>query len=323
MSATRFQSARGWLLGLGEDLTSPSIFDAFHERTRRLYLERLVPRLEIRLRGRTGEPGLRTYPRHSVLSRPGFRAFGSDLDLSLVLDDATDGDLLVRSAVLCAEVRRLRHVLPFLGEVEIYTASEHGLKLSLESDPQLAEILAIIRLLRKWKWQEQALKAAITPYHTRKAKRSMSRILSELAMKGRLSPEERSLGKAADRAIHEHFPPAKALGEITQFRSKYLGWEIADGASLLALTQDSVWKLALVTPDSEIASVDANTLERARHEPAISAVYAGVCAYELLVSRSFERIHGKSSEPGHARWMTHLEDALRHHSPSTPGRGMV
>jgi hypothetical protein len=146
----------------------------FHELIRRMYLGPGVLFLNWVLKPAGCKKGeFRLIPRHSSTVAGDFNAFQSDLDLTVILDDSR----LDCAGEVVTRYHRWKKRLPFMGELEIYSSSEH---LRLERILQDEScVYPVIRRIRKLSWMEQALHDAPSRYHRAKMERSIAKILSK------------------------------------------------------------------------------------------------------------------------------------------------
>lgn len=260
---------------------------AIHELGRRA-LGTGIARMAERLLGR----GYRVEIRQSARQPGGFDLLSSDVDLAFVIRAELTPPALARARKAHA---RLQRVIPWTGELEIYTEREWETRRELYAD--FAPLLDLIWLLRKWAWQEAARARARTGYHRRKAERSLARIREHLGV-----ADAAGLPRAVSAMLARFGIPFAPPGDELEYDSDFSGfleWRFARSdhpmamPGALRLEPGLALAFAAVLPEGELHLPKARDLVfRARENPATSRAHVAVCAAEALLSSSHIRVYG-------------------------------
>ena len=266
-------------------LLSARVFAPIHEAIRISHTLITGPLLTLVFRlSRSGVE--RVLLRHSQTGLGRFHILLSDVDVTIVTADSTPETEIASTATLFA---RLRSVFLFLGEVEIYTASEFALKLQIETAwPQLFELS---RLTKKFSWipANESL-----PYHSLKAQRS--RIRNESAFQKLKSDDE----------INEFlFPLSSDLNAhlISESRAKELTRFFGFGFKELTHIQQKLFSLlAPIYPD-ELRLFDSID----KWPTGLPVLRFYFCAYELIQANGRRRMLAARTTPSSMAEGEHLK----------------
>jgi len=305
------------LLERAADATRSSRFDPMHEVVRRLCLTGVLPCVDFAFRLELRPARAAVIARNSVLERRNFRVFESDLDVSLVFEDAASEESVERA---CRLYQRLHAGLPFLGELEIYDRRE--MRIKQKAAAVAGPIIDMIWLLRKWRWQYDRLSAAPSPYHRRKAEFSIRRIQNRLGLSGAaLLPvlaDQRSVGARVEELLR-HLPRREPEAPI-RARAGFLEWEITSrenvetvGSRFRMLCSGSgALALLSILPDGErVCPGESVNLAELRRSADVGETLLAVAAAEWTLIRSVERTHDDQRAEERRSWRRRLEDLFR------------
>ncbi len=162
--------------------------------------------------------------RHSATRNESYNFFFSDFDLSFVVDNSD----LEKVESLSKSYYRIKKVNKFLGELEIYTISEHDRFLLLEE--KIKKQYWYLRDLRKIGWIEDGAPNYRTKYHVVKFYRSMKALLGKFEVFSR--PKEFSnvnlVSKSVRNWLESQFE-SNLLSQPLSFTifSNYLGFFVS------------------------------------------------------------------------------------------------
>lgn len=260
----------------------------FHEAVRALYLGPVTGLLSFVLRP-TGQPRrfLSLVPRHSTTSSGSFHAFQSDLDLSAVF--AYESEAPRREIV--RRHRNWQRRLPFLGELEVYTAQEYEELKALLS----ASSYPFLRRIRKLAWMEKARAASPSRYHWLKANRSIEAILrAEGIPLSRPEVYRKEFSRRVQRWVESLLKgtsPEDLVGDcsvpeplVSYYLDSELAWNQPAGIRRLCLPRAHSLVLLSLTPSLDFASQElAAQVKGLRQFPPIREAWGANSRIECLV----------------------------------------
>ncbi|MCC6278525.1 MAG: hypothetical protein IT289_11480 [Oligoflexia bacterium] len=248
---------------------------------------------------------MKLIPRHSVASAHDYNAFFSDVDYTIVVrDQITD----CKMALIIDAFSLIFSNLPFLGELEIHTATEYEMRNKIAYE--FKTIIEILWLLRKWKWQVKLLEKNLSRYHREKAQRSIEKISMKLGASG----EQPCFGPFIEGELATLFPtlsfePSVNLGPIYIEKTNYFEWSLSTDINRdsLVLTPNSILILVAILPYTEnLSPVVKNELKKVLQVPEVIKVKRAIAQYELLAFQSVKRIYGHKD----GNWEKHLRNVL-------------
>jgi len=224
-----------------------------------------------------------------------FNLFFSDLDLAVVYRESTSPDFLA----LLQCMHRAGKLLPFLGEMEVYSSREWEMRTAVMA--QHPRIVDFIWYLRKWQWQLQDLEEAPSDYHRYKAIRALHKIHSALGVKD-LAADAKPSPSLISQLFEFRFAPllmdARIQGQTFSGKSPYLTWDFQDlRAALAALVPDLDW----VFPDrrQEILAL--------RQQTPLKVWAQAIATHEWLLIQSRRRLYGEDAQ----EWDKHLLEIMK------------
>jgi hypothetical protein len=265
------------------------LFLPLHEAARFFNRALLLPAFGFWLRRFAAQSGLelRVLPRNSLMQAGSFNLFLSDIDIAILLRHEPGPGVL---APLLAAYSHAERIIPFLGELEIYTDAEWQKRSQILKRHQ--KWIDLIWNLRKWIHQFNQYSHAPTQYHRYKALISIQKIKRKLGVPDLqvLNPKEISLSKI----LEPYLDPALFQGPAVNGRSEYLLWDFE---------RIPLGFLAIL-PDSEFSiSEHRDRLLELRKQPEIGAIAVAVATWERLLCVSRGRLfQTKYDEP----WQAHL-----------------
>ncbi len=310
----RFQTG---LLAWGAQTTSGPRFAPLHSAFRRFCLSGVLPAAAFVFRRALRPARVDLIARNSVLDPGAFRMFESDLDLSLVFEEAAPIEVFVKGRELHA---RMKALLPFLGELEIYERREIRLKEGLVA--AAGPVIDMLWQLRKWRWQYARLEDAPSVYHRRKAERAIRKIQARLGLANlELLPERRDgllIGARIEELIR-FLPRRDPCGPIAA-SAGFLEWDIRsseDGGDptpgfVLRCTGPGALALLSILPDGDsICPQERAQLADLRRSPAVSGILLAVALAEWTLIRSVERTNPGAKPEERELWRRRLETFFR------------
>ena len=145
----------------------------FLEMLRKIFMIAYVPMIMITLKIISLGRIVNVTSRNSIRTPGNFNPFYSDIDLTLVCENATQSWKLLKLYF------SLKKIFLNLGEPEIYTKNE--LDLCQRYFSEISEdIWQKIFLIRKLKWENEKLKKEFRPLHRKKSLRALKKISSRL-----------------------------------------------------------------------------------------------------------------------------------------------
>ncbi len=306
-------------------LTSDSRFNGAHTMARQLYLRAFTPALEAYLKLRFENRQWRLKVRHSVSHGKGFNVFGSDLDYSIIIENSFDQTTPLRR--LIALYDETKALLPFIGELEIYTEAEWRHKKKVLSSH--GTVLLLIWNLRKIAWEQAKLKTAPSEYHRRKCERVLGRLLAQFdATPNRHFTENFArVAPFVSTFIEANFgsaPLTPAVGSIegfSGFLEARLCAKVEQSERDLPLSSGSAAVLAALLPDADTFFSDVELLESLRSRPQLRKALVAIASTELLVNYSVIRI-GASVLPETGAWIARLQATLKKYDLERLGAGL-
>ena len=152
-------------------------FRKIHEIARASYQNQVAPALQLSLPKQLKELNPRIEVRNSVEKQEShFNIFFSDLDFSLILSSTPSPK---QNQSLQRWHRNRKRLLPFLGEMEIYTERERELRSKIEGE--IGPLIELFWSLRKVIWMTSVTEENPYEYHRRKARGAIVRCLSEIS----------------------------------------------------------------------------------------------------------------------------------------------
>ncbi|MFI5360479.1 MAG: hypothetical protein ACHQ49_00805 [Elusimicrobiota bacterium] len=304
------------LLARGANATRGRRLAPLHAAMRWLCLNAAVPAVQFAFRHGRGLARTTLIARNSVLEEGGFHFLESDVDLTLVFEGAADAAAVANARAIHA---RLRGILPFLGELEIYERREVRLKeqLAAGSEP----LLRAVWLLRKWRWQYARLAAAPSRYHRTKAERSIRKIQERLGLPPvDLFPRGRA-GRLVGTLIEELTRDLRGeeTGPAVNARRGFLEWEIrsgepksaeGDGFVLYCSRGAGLALLAALPDGAEICPETLEDLEALRRSPPVREKLIAISISEWTLLRSVARTSAVPATEDPEPWARHLERIL-------------
>ncbi|MBI3544036.1 MAG: hypothetical protein HY075_12260 [Deltaproteobacteria bacterium] len=297
-------------------------FAPVHELVRKAYRGPLRALAREALAVATGERRFDLVVRHSAVAGAGFNAFGSDIDLTVVFDDAFS---LERSDRMVLAYERLRRVFPPLGELEIFSRPEWE-RLS-ELWREHGAVLRLIRDLKKIRWMEWKLVPGLHEYHRYKVKSAIRRLLVELEGEAPALdaiPDSGAFSFLRDgfeRRLRETVPVFEIPGSPSfAFRSHELDATICGGCAdapegALVLPRASALALAALLPSHHDEDQSLlGSLGAVRADERFRRSHAAALSLELLYANAAPRVHPASRERVYM-WIENLEGQLRRYSP--------
>ncbi len=284
-------------------------FRFVHRAVRRFYLGPVTMALQLVLRKASGVADLKLVPRHSVIDALEFNAFHSDLDYSIFFNDHTPFKKVKNVVSLYRKIRRL---LPMLGELESYYTHQGDLMAALRSRNH--NIFELVYLLRRWRWLCDRPVSHMGPYHSLKRSLSRDRCFRKIVGERPHSENELELeariSRAVQKKLHNLWSPHPSIDLSSLnpgFTSSYLEWTArleTEGqlGSSRTLLLDS-WSLALLSallPDSPGSPL--------RQIPEVRRAYTDLLTFEALACESI--IHSEGFDDAHLNWMRHLYSQL-------------
>lgn len=281
-------------------LTRRNEFRWVNRRISETYTQALVPMIERKLRFSTGLIELKVIARHTDIQVKRFNFLESDLDITLLLPKWS------KSSISLAQnhYERLKKILPFLGEAELYEPSEWELKKLVHTD--FNDLAQTIWKLRKWGWQKKAFDTAKTSYHCQKAERSIQWIRHDLGLDpGELYPSDEDRKKIValllsflpevEISISKSESPSLSKSHLSK-RSSFLEWELGvldapfQGTFYLEFeTQDLVRFLGILPGGSYLFYPLTQSVLDVRKENEIGSKLAALSLSEYLLLQSVKR----------------------------------
>lgn len=236
---------RDEILKLATALESPRA-RPINETFRRLELHLLAPTaLRWALAPWAGDVTVRF--RHSVREPGDFNVLFSDVDFDLVLNRDFHDDERRKLLSRLAKVRRL---LPFLGETEIFVAREHR---DLEAaEKRAGEVYSFIRMIRKLRWMDEATASNPIAYHRSKASRSNAITRRKIS---RAVGGESDLSTAVANWLDSRFTSDDDRSFEGDLWLDYLGYWVSpagrspDSRPALTMTRSRIATLASLLPE--------------------------------------------------------------------------
>lgn len=251
-------------------------------------------------------------PRHSIFSAADFNAAASDLDISVVIQTA-DSKTISKARTFLGFLKK---ALPFLGEIEIYTAVEEKVLERLYATE--GNTYLKLRNFRKVWWMLDASKSAVSKYHHYKAHRSLRITLRKIRESCGLDnlPEVHSLGLVLQGEIEKLLPGVAGCIQVPteveglKISCPYMSTTIimggANSSYSLVLAPHYALVLLSLTPvyygGSGILESEINKLRRRQD---VFDIWKNLTQTELLIFQAFER-GLKDSEDTFKQWGANL-----------------
>lgn len=156
-----------------------------HEWARFIIINLLVPLLKIFFCINYRIRPVKIILRHSIHESQNFNLFMSDIDTRIIISRADD-----LHSVLTM-YKKMKFLLPLLGETEVWTASEFENYLSLKS-LESEQIWGKLFEIRKWHWQKLKLAQAVEDYERTKIQRGLKKSLRNLSISKKCIPFEKN-----------------------------------------------------------------------------------------------------------------------------------
>ena len=117
--------------------------------------------------------------RHSAEDGMGFHMLLSDIDLTAIIEREDDVPQILERYSFCYRV------LPFIGEIEVYSVAESQILENLRQDPLTG--VEFIRLLRKIQWVETRKPRPLDEYNAYKTERALNKAIERMAALAQVS----------------------------------------------------------------------------------------------------------------------------------------
>lgn len=247
--------------------------------------------------------------RHSVLSPGAFNAALSDIDLAVCFaftPNAQELDTLSRF------YRRIRRVVPVLGEMEVYSRSEWILRTRIESKPAMAALISFLWNVRKMGWLEKKLSIPTHPYHAYKLERALRRCWEKLGEPPVEKPRRSQLSSASANQLREILMELGVYGEsdgaYAQYYCDYLLCVVGSEWMLPPATAQSL--LSILPPAQSLPADFQKAIDQRRTRHTVGQTRQMLMLHEWVCVRSRQRTH-PAEAPGHQYWIDRLRGELR------------
>ncbi len=252
-------------------------------------LNGVVPAYAALLRKQLGR-NLQLEVRNSSLSSKDYSALLSDLDLAVIGDFSDDEIKKLRDVH-----DRIRRVLVFIGELEIYLIDEWVAR------PTLLQILepyyTPLRLIRKIRWMIRIIDTS-SKLAALRARRGLDKALTKLNIQGtkietlrgrRQEPIEPALAKISEEIISSWNLRIEPLGDSFKFHHPMLELTFVDGVSpeprgpYVRSKSENALLLAAIFPQPAYDGLDAARLNELRSNPKVREYLQAFSRFELNV----------------------------------------
>ena len=216
--------------------------------------------------------GVKFYPRHSAVTGLGFNLVVSDLDLAAVFTRSPKEETL---NLLASRYKKIRKIVPWSGELEIYTNWEWAVRNRIRKQPEMSELLQVLWVLRKTRWLSKKIPSG--PYHLYKNHRAIEHCLDFFSQQ---SEQERLRRIFSNLGILSNIPKTE-IHYYCDYLSQTIHFEAPIALALLAV----------LPPAQELPSELQKAVEDLRKIPEIKNTRRLILLYEWIVARSRQRTH--------------------------------
>lgn len=319
----QWTEGRPWLektLGLAFPHLDRPMLRWSHECVRRLYLGPCLSALNTWTALELG--GKATWvARHSALHSADFHLLASDLDLALVFRQTPTQTDLAQTARL---YRKARSVLPFLGEVEVYTRAEWKIRQRLHRSPKVGRMIGLLWHLRKLGWIESSHPETLPTYHRLKKERALASSFQRLQGEPALQPRFIHLGASFAReldstltllgipSVHPH--PAEPVRYYCDYLKAEINPSVPASNSLFLPPDLALRLLSVLPPAQRYCETMEPYLEGLREDHATQTARRFLVLQEWLTVKSRIRTHPLSAT-GNSLWLDRLRPVLARGGP--------
>lgn len=259
----------------------------FNNLVRRLYLSFFLPLLE-RYLCRRYKNILFIEKRHSILDEERFNAFLSDIDLTIVIKNSSDGIIILKSFF------KIRKVFLMLDVPEVYTQDEFAQLELIRRGPHWGAVYAIWSI-RKINWNYASMVRDASKLNLLKKERSIKQSLSKIML-------AESLGK-----LEFELSDFKAFCYLSK-KGKSIPGEAHRACSYSPyLETNREHALRILIDSSELESFNSLLPAEGRGQGS-HALKMDILLYEILLTKASMRIdeaHGVVN-PAKKQWHKHL-----------------
>ncbi len=226
-----------------------------------------------------------------------FNFLFSDLDLG-VITDSVDFNVIVR------DYYKLKHVLRFLGELEIYTSVEYKSLLAIGTKYKV--LYERIRKVRQLNWLVNRLMGLRqrNKYHRLKDARKVFLLKSELGIASPLQILDILFNELSSFTLVSN---ESQLEDFAVFYCDYLSCTIkftpTNSAKLILILS------SLPLKNRNLPELDKATYESRKMSSEIKAIFENLNLLEFLIAKAFIR-GAIRTEGWHQKWLSDLEDGL-------------
>lgn len=273
-------------LGLVANTLSHPRFFQLHQFVRAMVIRHIIPRLEhslgatLILRHSAQEPALR------------YNFLFSDFDFDLVLEN----DQIGQSHQYCLRYRKMKALLPFLGEIEVYSKQDWELK--RDCIKHSCGWYELFKAFRKIGWLEDTASAYQTSYHKLKRSRALKNALVDLG-----APNIKSTASsytAGFETLRRRLPISPMVDapvfESDPFYCQYLAVRLSHTAidqnarTVVLSPSEAISLLSLIPIDiSLLCAGSCQLINKMRLLPGITSIWRSLATIELLTIEAFLR----------------------------------
>lgn len=247
--------------------------------------------------------------RHSVLCPGVFNPALSDIDLAVCFPFTPNSEELDS---LSRFYRRVRRVVPVLGEMEVYSKSEWAVRTRIERKPAMGALISFLWNVRKMGWIEKKLSSPMHPYHVYKLERALHRCWEKLGELPVKCPRRSQLSSASANRLREILMALQVYSESeaphAQYYCDYLLCVVGSEWVLPPATAQSL--LSILPPAQSLPPEFQREIHQRRTRRSVVQTRQQLMLHEWISVRSRQRTH-PAEAPGHQYWIDRLRDELR------------
>jgi hypothetical protein len=247
--------------------------------------------------------------RHSVLSPGVFNPALSDIDLAVCFPFTPNTQELDS---LSRFYRRMRRVIPVLGEMEVYSKSEWTIRTRIERKRAMGDLISFLWNVRKMGWIEKKLSASMHPYHAYKLERALHRCWDQLGEQPVKIPRRSQLSSASAKRLRDILTELGVYSESRLSHAQYYcDYLLCVVGSEWILPEGTAQSLLSILPPAQSLPPDLQKeidWRRTRHS--VGQTRQMLMLHEWISVRSRQRTH-PAEAPGHQYWIDRLRGELR------------